>query len=173
MFSPQLKVCQKHKPNFRQNPQSFLTNTWHWAWWRLSGILQMWASGIWICMWCILRFQADNSLRLPSKVVSIPYFNFIRKKESNNTDFKTPKNYEDMKLDLSQKHAKKDPRKNCDRRTKTSSRANKNLNASTALTLCTAAAQGQSLITVWDAAGAGRPSCEEGWEPLRVTREQI
>lgn len=75
-----------------------------------------------------------------------------------------------MKLDFSEKHAKKDSGRNRERRTKTSSRANKKLNASTALTLCTAAAHSQLLITVWDAAGAGRPSCEEGWEPLMVTK---
>lgn len=52
-----IKSCPKHKPNFRQNPQFFLTNTWHWVWWRLSSTLQMWALGIWICMWCnVLRF---------------------------------------------------------------------------------------------------------------------
>lgn len=86
--------------------------------------------------------------------------------------FKTPKNYEDIKLDISRKHCKKYPRKNCERRTKASSRANKNLNASTALTVCTAAAQGQLPVTVWDAAGADRPSCEEGWEPLMAIKEQ-
>lgn len=56
--------------------------------------------------------------------------------------FKTSKNYEDMKLDFSQKQDKKDARKNCERRTKIPSRACKNLNASTVLTLCRAAAQG-------------------------------
>lgn len=77
-----------------------------------------------------------------------------------------------MKLDFLQKHAKKDPRRNGARRTKTSSRASKNLNASSALTLCTAAALGELLVPAWDAAGAGRPSCEEGWEPLMLTKEQ-
>lgn len=103
--------------------------------------------------------------------MSIPHFNLIRKKNQLTWVLKL-KNYEDMKLDFLQKHAKKDPRANGGRRTKTSSRANKNLNASTALTLCTAAAQGELLVPVWDAAGTGRPSCEEGQEPLMLTKEQ-